>query len=151
MRVTLIGIWMPVRLVQPLKALLFISVTLEGISIFVSLMHISNNRSSIIFIPLGKFIFDKFLQSENALGSSSLMLAGSENSIMLLQPKKASLPIFVTLSGILTPVSFVQFLKSPLLICVIADERRILFNLSQLEKASLPIKVTEFGMSISLN
>ena len=111
MEVTLLGISIEVRLLQPEKAYLPMEVTLLGIIVFlqpainvfvaVSMMALQSLRESYFVLPLSTLMEVRQLQPENADPSMDITLLGISIEVKLLQPQKAVPSKDVTLLGII--------------------------------------------------
>ena len=121
--VTLSGILIETRLLQPKKALLPIEVTPLGIVVTeqptskrllpVSMMALQFSRESYTALPSSTTIEVRFpLQLLKTLFPSEVTLLGMVIEVRLLQPSNALSPIEVTLLGIVMEVRLRQFLNA---------------------------------------
>ncbi len=116
---------------QPEKAESPISVTLDGIFVFlhpatrvllaVSIIPLQFSLLSYFAFPSDTFRLSKLLQPQNALSSISVTLNGISTLVKPMQPSKAKLPISVTLDGISTLIKPMQPSKAEPHIPVILD------------------------------
>lgn len=90
MFITLAGMSIDVRLLQPAKAFLPMVVTFAGISIDVSLLHPSNTQSPILVTLAGIFIEVRLLHPEKVICPISVTLAGMSIDVRPLQPSKST-------------------------------------------------------------
>ena len=97
------------RLLQPEKRALPISITLLGIVIVVRLLQYPKATSPMLVTLSGILMVVRPLQSLKAVAPMLVTLSGMVIEVRLLQPKKAALPIVVTPLGILMAVRLLQY------------------------------------------
>ena len=96
MLVTLSGIVIFVRLLQPMKALLPMLVTLSGIVIFVRPVHPRKAPAPILVRPSPIVMLVRLVHSQKALSPMLLTPSGIVMLVRLVRRKKAALPMLVT-------------------------------------------------------
>ena len=154
MVVTLLGMTMDVRLLQPQKALSPIQVTLLGITVLlqpytsvfvpVSIMALQLSRLSYVVFPSSTMISSNAEQSAKILFPKDVTLFGILIDVRLLQPLNAYDSMAVTLLGIIVflqphtsvfvPVSIMALQLSRLSYVVFPSSTLISSNAGQLSK-----------------
>ena len=158
MLVTLSGMFMKVRLLQPKKPNSPMLVTLSGMIVLehpitsllllVSMIALHPFRESYIVFPSATIMEVRPLQLLKAEYSIFVTLFGMLMEVRLLQLEKAELPIFVTLSGIFMEERLLQPEKTELAILVTLSGMFMVKRLLQPLKAELPIPVTLSGIIV---